>query len=179
MVREILAQMEQLPTHVFIQAGVGGLAGAISAALWQQTGKSLPRIIIVETELAPCVLESARTGQSATVPITEETLMAGLSCGETSPIAWEILSRTASHFVTIPDSAVPSGMRLLASGAAGPKIEAGECGVPGIIALAGAMNDPELCEQLALDENSRVLVFGCEGATDPEIYAQVMTGEIA
>jgi diaminopropionate ammonia-lyase len=183
LVREILEELKEqeqaLPTHVFVQAGVGGLAGAISAALWQELGNTKPQIVIVETEHAPCLLESARTGNAATVPITKETLMAGLSCGRTSTIAWEILVRSASHFVTIPDRAVPAGMRLLASGQAGPKIEAGECGVPGIIALAGAIGDPELKQKLGLDEHSRVLVFGCEGATDPEIYKRIISGEIS
>ena len=177
MVRELKEQSEP-PTHVILQAGVGGLAAAITAALWRDLGIHTPRIIIVEAGYAPCIIASARSGKAETIQITDETIMAGLSCGEASPLAWEILKQRASHFVTIPDKAVPTGMRLLASGDAGSKIEAGECGLPGIIALAGIMEDDAMREATGLDENSKVLVFGCEGATDQEIYDKVLSGEI-
>lgn len=177
MVREIKAQSEP-PTHVILQAGVGGLAAAITAALWQDLGTHTPKIIIVEAGFAPCLIASARSGNAETVHITEETIMAGLSCGEASPLAWEILKQRASHFVTIADDAVPTGMRLLASGDLGSKIEAGECGLPGIIALAGMMKDDELRKTAGLSASARVLVFGCEGATDVEIYNKIISGEI-
>lgn len=177
MVREIKAQSEP-PTHVILQAGVGGLAAAITAALWQDLGAHMPKVIIVEAGFAPCLIASARSGNAETVHITHETIMAGLSCGEASPLAWEILKQRASHFVTIADTAVPTGMRLLASGDAGPKIEAGECGLPGIIALAGIMKDDELRKKTGLNTSARVLVFGCEGATDPEIYNKILSGDI-
>ena len=178
MVKEIADQGEP-PTHVFLQAGVGGLAAAITAAFWQELGEDMPTIIIIETGFAPCIIASARSGKAETVEIENETIMAGLSCGDASPLAWEILKQGASHFVTIADDAVTSGMRLLASGDAGPKIEAGECGLPGVIALAGIMKDESLRSSMGLDETSRVLVFGCEGATDPEIYSKIISGEIA
>lgn len=177
MVREIKAQAEP-PTHVILQAGVGGLAAAITAALWQDLGAHMPKIIIVEAGFAPCLIASARSGKAETIHILEETIMAGLSCGEASPLAWEILKQRASHFVTISDTAVPTGMRLLATGYAGPKIEAGECGLPGVIALAGIMKDDELRKKTGLSASARVLVFGCEGATDLEIYNKIISGEI-
>ncbi len=178
MVREIKAQAEP-PTHVILQAGVGGLAAAITAALWQDLGTHMPKVIIVEAGFAPCLIASARSGNAETVHITQETIMAGLSCGEASPLAWEILKQRASHFVTIADYAVPTGMRLLASGDLGSKIEAGECGLPGIIALAGMMKDDELRKTAGLSASARVLVFGCEGATDPEIYHKIISGEVS
>ncbi len=178
MVRELKAQAEP-PTHIILQAGVGGLAAAITAALWQDLGVHMPKVIIVEAGFAPCLIASARSGKAETVHVTEETIMAGLSCGEASPLAWEILKQRVSNFVTIADSAVPTGMRLLASGDAGPKIEAGECGLPGIIALAGMMTNDDLRKSAGLSSSARVLVFGCEGATDPEIYNNIISGEIA
>lgn len=177
MVREIKAQAEP-PTHVILQAGVGGLAAAITAALWQDLGAHMPKVIIVEAGFAPCLIASARSGKAETVEITQETIMAGLSCGEASPLAWEILKQRASHFVTIADTAVPTGMRLLASGDAGTKVEAGECGLPGIIALAGMMKKDDLRKAAGLSSCARVLVFGCEGATDPEIYDKIISGKI-
>ncbi len=174
MVSEVLAQLDTPPTHIFIQAGVGGLAAAVAAAFWQALAEKLPKIYIVESEMAACLIESARIGQPATVDIQEETLMAGLSCGETSPIAWEILSRSATSFLTISDDAIVLCMQYLASGEAGAEIEAGESAVTGIIAIAGAMKDASLSQEMGLDEFSRVLVFGTEGATDPEIYRQLL-----
>ncbi len=178
MVDEILEQIEQPPTHVIVQAGVGGLAAAICARFWQRLGERLPRTIVVESEHAACLIHSARKGMASEIAVEHETIMAGLSCGAASPIAWEVLSRCVSGFVTIPDDAVAAGMRLLASGKAGPKIEAGECALPGIIALAGICKSESLKTAFGLDPQSRVLVFGCEGATDLEIYQSVMAGEI-
>jgi diaminopropionate ammonia-lyase len=172
MVREILNGMDKPPTHVIIQAGVGGLAAAICAAFWSETGTSRPRFIITESDKAACIIESMRNGKPSNVAINEETVMAGLSCGEISLIAFDILSRGACASVTIGDEAVAPAMRLMAA----KGIEAGECAVPGIITLLAIAKDQHLCDQLALNEHSSVLVFGCEGATDPELYASIIKG---
>jgi len=175
MVKEILSQLTEPPTHVFIQAGVGGLAAAVCAAFWSQLGEQAPRFIIAESEHAACVIKSMRSGKPSTVAIKQETIMAGLSCGEISLLAWEILSKSANAVVTLPDDAVVPTMRVLAQGDAdSPAVEAGECATPGIIALLGCSRDTELKEHLALNKDSRVLVFGCEGATDPELYEQLL-----
>jgi diaminopropionate ammonia-lyase len=105
--------------------------------------------------------------------------MAGLSCGAVSLLAWDVLARAASDFVTIDDDAVAPAMQLLARGeAGGGAIVAGESGVPGLIALTAAAADPELRRALALEGDSHVLLLGCEGASDPEIYRR-MVGEAA
>ena len=163
------------PTHVFLQAGVGGLAAAIAAEQWLRWGERRPRVVIVESEHAACLLESARTGGPSTVDIAVETLMAGLSCGEVSLVAWDVLARAASHFVTIPDECVAPTMRLLHQGHLGDgAIEGGECATPGIIALAAAMKDDDVRSSMALDAQSTVLVLGCEGATDKVLYEQLL-----
>jgi diaminopropionate ammonia-lyase len=109
------------------------------------------------------------------VNIRREPVMAGMSCGEVSLIAWEILRRATSDFVTIADGAVAPAMRMLASGAAGGgEIEAGECSVPGPVALIAAACDQGLRREMHLDADSRVLVIGSEGATDPAIYAEIL-----
>ena len=172
MVSEILEKMgEEPPSHVFIQAGVGGLAAAVTARLWQKLGDKLPTIVIVEPVRAACCLESARQDKPMAVAIEEETLMAGLSCGEVSLLAWEVLKRGASHFVTIGEEEVAPAMRLLAKQdlGAGP-IVAGESAVPGLIGLLGAARHPDLRKAIDLTSDSRVLLFGCEGATDADIY---------
>ena len=159
------------PTHVFLQAGVGGLAAAVCAQFWMALGAQRPRIVVVESDRAACLLESARAGAPRHVAIREETVMAGMSCGEVSLLAWEILSRGAADFLTIGDEAVAPTMRLLASGEADDgAIKAGECAVAGVIALIAACGDARLRERLGLDAVSRVLLVGSEGATDPEIY---------
>lgn len=176
MVDEILGQLDGIPpTHVIIQAGVGGLAASMIAAFWMKIGVNLPRFIIVESEHAACIVESAKQGAPSPVSVDHETIMAGLSCGEISLIAWEILKRGASDVVSIPDGLVEPVMRMAAeSELCETAIQAGECGTPGIITLAAISQDPESRKRFGLDENSRVLVFGCEGATDMEIYQRIL-----
>jgi len=166
---------ERVSTHVFVQAGVGGVAAALLAYLWQELGPRRPRFVVVEPERAACVLESARQDRPAKVVIEEETIMAGLSCGEISLIAWEILSRGASDFLAIGEHGIEEAMRLLATGeAGGGKIVAGESAVPGLSALIGAASDGDWRRKLGIDGKSRILLIGCEGATDPEIYKRIV-----
>ncbi len=101
--------------------------------------------------------------------------MAGLSCGEPSEMAWEILAEEASDFLTIPDALVAPSVRLLARPRDGDApIEAGESAVAGLAALIAARQDAELSERLGLDTTSRVLLIGSEGVTDPEIFNRIM-----
>lgn len=177
MANEVLDELADPPTHVFVQAGVGGLAAAICATMWQRLGKERPAFVIVEPTRAACLLATARAGKPTAVPLEEETVMAGLSCGEVSLLAWEVLSRGAADYITIGEEQVAPAMRLLASGAAGGgAITAGESAVPGLIGLLGVASDPALRSEIGLDGNSRILLFGCEGATDPEIYREIVEG---
>ncbi len=177
MAREICAALEQPPTHVFLQGGVGGLAGAVAAVLRQQLGARAPRVVVVEPDRAACLFESARAGRLSCVEITRETVMAGLSCGEPSPMAWEILAAEASDFVTIPDRLVGPAIRLLAAPpGCDPPIKAGESAVAGLAALIAARGQPELWRKLGLGDRARVLLIGSEGVTDPAIFAAIMAG---
>ena len=177
--REVCRALDRAPTHVFLQGGVGGMAAGIIAALVQHWGEHSPRVVIVEPELAACLYESARQGTATTVAIAQETIMAGLSCGEPSPLAWEILAQEAADYVTIPDTLIPPTVRMLARPLPGdPMIEAGESAVAGLSALIAARTDPALSKALGLDTTSRVLLIGSEGITDPEIYAQIMASDI-
>ena len=177
MTSEICETLAAAPTHVLLQGGVGGLAAAVAAGLRQHYGQDAPRVVIVEPELAACLIESARQGRATTVAIETETLMAGLSCGEPSEIAWEILRAEARNFLTVPDSLVAPTMRLLARGTSGdPKVEAGESAVAGLAALIAARQSPDLSAALGLGPDSRVLLIGSEGVTDPDIFANIMAG---
>ncbi|WP_291736078.1 diaminopropionate ammonia-lyase [Leisingera sp. F5] len=178
MTREACETLEQAPTHVFLQGGVGGLAASVAAALRQYYGAEAPRVVIVEPELAACLFDSARNGKATNFAIQQETIMAGLSCGEPSEMAWEILAEEASDFLTIPDSIVAPAVRLLANAETGdPAVEAGESAVAGLAALIAACQAPDLAEQLGLGPKARVLLIGSEGVTDPVIYAAIMAGQ--
>jgi diaminopropionate ammonia-lyase len=172
MLDEIVQQLEgEIPTHVFIQGGVGGLASAICGYFWDLWGSRRPRLVVVEPEQANCLQLSARAGKPVTVTGSLETLMAGLACGEVSALAWQILTVGADDFMTVSEEAVPATMRLLAKGfGQDPAIEAGESAVPGLAAVLIARNSSSISQALGLGTDSRVLVIGTEGATDPEVY---------
>lgn len=173
---EVLQQIDRPLTHVFIQAGVGGLAAAICAGLWMETDANRPRMIVVETEHAACWLQSIKAGQPVPVAITHETVMAGLSCGEVSQLAWDVLSQCIDEVITLSDDQVAPAMRLFADAEmADLKIEAGECAVPGVLALMGVCADATLKAQLNITADSHILLLGCEGATDPQVYQQLLT----
>jgi diaminopropionate ammonia-lyase len=175
MTQEICDSLDKAPTHVFLQGGVGGLAAGVVAGLRQHWGAEGPRVVIVEPELAACLFESGRNGKATNFAIQTETLMAGLSCGEPSGMAWEILAEEASDFLTIPESLVAPAVRLLARPLSGdPAIEAGESAIAGMAALIAARQDADLSQKLGLDQSSRVLLIGSEGVTDPAIFAQIM-----
>lgn len=173
---ESVKQMEgKIPTHVFIQGGVGGLASAVCAYFWELWGEQRPRFIVVEPVNANCLQESARAGKPVVVEGDLDTLMAGLACGEVSALAWEILEVGANDFLTINEEAVPLTMQLLANGFGDDtSIEAGESAVAGLSALITARHSTEDSRALGLDESSRIYILGTEGATDPELYQQLI-----
>lgn len=173
MVAEALAK-EPNPTHVFVQGGVGGLAAAVTAHLWEALGDKRPTIVVVEPDRAACLTESAKAGRPTAVHGSLDTIMAGLACGEPSVIAWPILKAGVAGFLAIPDKAAADAMRLLASGAAGARIVGGESGVAGLAGLIAIANHPDWRAALHLDTSSRVLLIGSEGDTDPELYAAIV-----
>ncbi len=159
------------PTHVFVPGGVGGLAASVLAYRWERYGAGRPRMVVVEPERAACLLASARAGRVTAIGGDLETIMAGLSCGEPSLIAWDILGPGADAFCAITDTAAAEAMRCLA--AHGQAIgESGAAGLAGLLALG-----PEDRAAVGLDGSSRVLVYGTEGATDPEVYRQLVGRE--
>jgi diaminopropionate ammonia-lyase len=173
---EIVAQLPDgvVPTHVFLQAGVGGMAAALCARFWQVWGAARPRVVVVEPDRAACLYESARAGEPVVLKGDLDTVMAGLSCGEVSALAWPVLAAGAEDFIIVGDDLAIDTVRFLADGAGGdPPLVAGETGVAGLAGLRAAAADPALRKALALDEASRVLVIGSEGDTDPEIYRKI------
>ncbi|WP_051792236.1 diaminopropionate ammonia-lyase [Amycolatopsis jejuensis] len=167
---------DELPTHVFLQAGCGGMAGALTAHLLTRwPADRFPAVVIVEPEKAACLLESAAAGEPQIVGGTHETIMGGLAVGEISLLAWEILRDAARHFTAIDDSPVAPAMRLLATPAADrPAVVSGETGAAGVAALTALAADPAGRTALGLGEHSRVLAVNTEGDTDPELYAELV-----
>ena len=177
MVAEIVEQLaEVVPTHVFVQGGVGGLAATVCEYFRLTWGTTAPRFVIVEPDLAPCLFASARNGERTAVEVHKETVMAGLSCGEVSNIAWPTLSRFANDFMTIPDATVAPTMSLLADAPfSDAPIVAGESAVAGLAGFLCAASQADLRSTLQLYKGSRILIIGTEGATDPTLY-ESLTG---
>lgn len=176
MLSEIVEQLGgEIPTHVFVPGGVGGLASAVGGYFWDLWGNKRPRLVVVEPVNANCLQLSAQSGKPVVVEGDLNTLMAGLACGEVSALAWQILDTGADDFMTLSEDAIPATMRLLAKGyQSDPAIEAGESAVPGLAAALLARNSTAFSAALKLDNNSRLLVIGTEGATDPELYQQLV-----
>lgn len=162
-------------THVFVQGGVGGLAAAVTAQLWEAAGSEAPIVTVVEPERADCLFQSALAGQPKRASGDLSTIMAGLACGEVSIEAWRILEQGARFFITIDDAPAIAAMRLLAHrGAAAQSIVAGESATAGLAALLEVAKDPKLRQELALDAGANVLLIGSEGATDPVLYRELV-----
>lgn len=175
MVKEIFDQVKNKSfTHVFLQAGVGGMAAAVIAGI-AKFYKKIPKIIIVEPDKAECVLKSIKKQKPVKIRILDESIMGGMSCGEVSKVAWNILKSSANYSVSITDTMVAPVISLLAKKKFSKnKIEAGECATPGIIALKGIYFNQKLKNKIKLNKNSKVLIFGCEGATDKQMYKKLL-----
>ncbi|MFT0174402.1 diaminopropionate ammonia-lyase [Paraburkholderia mimosarum] len=166
-------------THVFLQGGVGGLAAGLASYLWELHGTHRPRFVIVEPTQADCLYQSSLAGHAARATGSVDSVMAGLACGETSPLAWKFLRPCIDDFMTISDDDAVRAMRVLASGIEGdPPIVAGESGVAGLAGLTVLMQNPDVARKVGLDNTSRVLLISTEGATAPATYRELV-GETA
>jgi diaminopropionate ammonia-lyase len=174
MVEEAVAQVPEPEriTHVVMQGGVGSIAAAIFLGFAARVPGTAARFVVVEPAEADCLYRSAAAGRPTPSGGTNKTMMAGLACGEVSPAAWKILDAYASDFVAVPDDWAIDGMRALADGSGDIPIVSGESTGAGMGMLVHARQEPDLCAALGLDRDSRVLLFGGEGATDPALYEQ-------
>ena len=176
MMREIIDQInsEQI-SHIILQAGVGGMAGAMVAGIARYLD-NIPVTLVVEPDSAACVLESIKTGKIEKIDIKRESLMGGMSCGEVSLVPWEILKNSVKHCISLPDDDIAKTMRLLGNSSFSEQsIVAGENSVPGVISLIASCEDQNIKQKLKLDQNSNVLVIGCEGDTDKEMYQKLIS----
>ncbi len=180
MALEAREQLPEKPTHIFLQAGVGSMAGAVAGFFASQYGSERPIITIVEPNKADCLFRTAQANDGALHPVEGhmDTIMAGLACGEPCSIGWEVLKNTADHFISCPDYVAAKGMRLLGNPEQGDtRVISGESGAATAGFVAAVMTDPELADvkaALGLDESSHVLCFSTEGDTDRENYRAVV-----
>jgi diaminopropionate ammonia-lyase len=163
------------PTHVFIQAGVGGLAAAVAGHLAAVLGERRPKFIVVEPERAACVLKSVEAGRPIKIEHGEPTVMAMLECYEPSLVAWRVLQRCADAFMTVDEQDAVDAMRTLASPGGGDRpIVAGESGGVGLAGLTRVCNEATARKTLGLGPSSRVLLINTEGATDADRYGSLI-----
>ena len=176
MMKEISEQIKnEKISHVILQAGVGGMAAAMVAGIAKYLNY-IPQIIIVEPDSAACVLESIKTGKIEKISIEKESIMGGMSCGEVSLVPWEILKNSVHFCVTVSDDYVSKTVKSLANREfSDEKIVGGECSTPGVTSLIGLSNDYEIRKKINLNEESNVLLFGCEGDADEELYQKLLT----
>ena len=175
MMKEILDQLDNNEiTHIILQAGVGGMAAAMIAGIARYL-KNIPITIVVEPDSAACVLESIRSGKIEKIDIKRESLMGGMSCGEVSLVPWEILKNSVKYCISLPDDDIAKTMKLLGNGSfSEEKIIAGENSAPGVISLIASCEDQKIKKDLDLNSNSNVLIIGCEGDTDQEMYKKLV-----
>lgn len=163
------------PTHMFVQAGVGGMAGATCAEFWRHFSSQRPCTVLVEPMQSGCWFESLLAGQPKAVTGDIDSFMGGLSCGEVSTLAWPVLSIGADAAMVIDDTVAAPTMQLLADGHAGdPPLVGGESGVAGLAGLIVAAQNSDARRTLGFKDNARVIVFGTEGATDEALYERVV-----
>lgn len=168
------------PTHVFVQAGVGSLAGAVQGYFANRYPENPPVVVVVEADVAACLYKgaAAKDGKPRIVDGDMQTIMAGLACGEPNTISWDILKNHVKVFISAPDWVAAKGMRMLSAPIKGdPQVTSGESGAAPFGALAAIMTMDEykeLREAIGLDSSSRVLLFSTEGDTDPERYKNIV-----
>lgn len=182
MMLEIIEQLKDLKgkkmTHLFLQAGVGAMAGAIQAVVASIFKEDRPITVIVEPNKADCIYKSALNKKITNVTGDMQTIMAGLACGEPNPIGWDILKDYSDAYVSCPEYISAKGMRVLGNPMGeDKKVISGESGAVTLGLLYEILTNEdlkELKEELKLDENSLAVVISTEGDTDPEHYRKIV-----
>lgn len=177
MAQEAAEQLTEMPTHIFLQAGVGAMAGAVTGYYRARYGENCPKIVLVEPYGAACIYESmeADDGQPHTAKGNGETIMAGLNCGSPCTVAWDILRDYGSYALECGDNAAKLGMRTLRRFG----IVSGESGASGIGAFLELARSPEQKAKLGIGPDAKILFFSTEGNTDPESYEAITAGVAA
>ncbi len=175
MALEVMEQLGgEVPTHIFLQAGVGAFASVMTVVFKMLFPENPPVVIIVEPNKADCFYRSVAQGRKTCITGNMDSIMAGLCCGEPNPVAWDILREYADCFFSVPDWIAANGMRVLGNPLQGDlSIISGESGAVAIGLLDYLARDPKLMAGLGLDAKSKILAFSTEGDTDQEIYRSI------
>lgn len=175
--RQMAADCCERPTHIFVQAGVGSLAGAVIGYFANLYPENPPIMCVVEAGAADCLYKSAVKGERVSVSGDLSTIMAGLACGESNTIAWDILKNHAYAFFSCPDWMSAKGTRVFGVPLKGdPVVISGESGsvTMGLLTSLFKPEYKEIKEALKLDENSEVLLISTEGNTDPIRFREIV-----
>lgn len=171
------------PTHIFVQAGVGALAAAVTGYFAAAFPEAPPVMVVVEPHAANCIYRSLKLGRLVKVDGGLKTIMAGLACGEPNPIAWDIIRRVAGAAVSVHDRIAEKGMRMLANPVRKDKrIISGESGAVTAGLVVELLSDNrygELKAALKIDEKSKILLINTEGDTDPDIYKRIVNAGVS
>jgi diaminopropionate ammonia-lyase len=177
---QIKAHGKNMPTHVFLQAGVGSFAGTVQGYFASKFGDERPITVIVEPNDAACIYKSAKANDRKPHAVTGfmPTIMAGLACGEPSTVGWPVLRDYSDMYISCPDYVAARGMRILGHPIQGdPKVISGESGAVGLGILSFILAEDglkEIAEKLNLNKDSRILIISTEGDTDPENYRKIV-----
>lgn len=181
MALEAIEQLQgERPTHIFLQAGVGAMAGALTAFFADYYQKEKPIIVIVEPNKADCIYRTVKAddGEIHVVSGAMDTIMAGLACGEPCTVGWEMLSRYADYFVSLPDTIAAKGMRVLGNPLPGDeRVISGESGAVTTGFVTELMTKESLGhirKEIGINEKSKVLCFSTEGDTDKKNYREIV-----
>ena len=172
---ELEKRNEEGPDLVVVQVGVGAFAAAVARHFRSPGASTRPKLMSVEPANADCLLESAAAGRVVSVPGPHDSIMSGLNCGRPSLVAWPTVSRGIDLLVAVDDAPAREGMHLAAqSGIVSG--ETGAAGLGGLLELLRASEEGAARKVLGVGEETRVLFFNCEGATDPDAYRRIMAG---
>ena len=179
-----LEAVEQLggrkPTHIFLQAGVGAMSGALAAFFTDYYGADKPMITVVEPNKADCIYQTALADDGRVHAVTGDlaTIMAGLACGVPCTIGWNELDRCAENFASVPDWVAAKGMRILGNPAGNDRrVISGESGAVTTGFVCELLQNESLAElrqTIGLDKDSVVLCISTEGDTDRENYRRIV-----
>jgi diaminopropionate ammonia-lyase len=171
---ELERRNEAGPDLVVVQVGVGAFAAAVARHFRSPGASPRPKLMSVEPASADCLLESVEAGTIVSVPGPHDSIMSGLNCGRLSLVAWPTVSRGIDLLVAVDDEPARDAMRL----AADSGVVSGETGAAGLGGLLEILRTggAEARRTLGIGRETRVLLFNCEGATDPDAYKRVIAG---
>ncbi|HWS81280.1 MAG TPA: diaminopropionate ammonia-lyase [Rubrobacter sp.] len=172
---ELERRNEAGPDLVVVQVGVGAFAAAVARHYRRPEASPPPKLMSVEPASADCLLESVEAGSIVSVPGPHNSIMSGLNCGRPSLVAWPTVSRAIDLLVAVDDGPAREAMRL-ASESGVVSGETGAAGLGGLLELVGTREEEKTRRALGVGEETRVLLFNCEGATDPDAYGRIVAG---